>query len=292
MTEILLKDHFLTKVGILITYRFLNNNKSNMSRTFYRFMLLLSIIILSSCASQKKISYLQNIPDGYQQKGEDNYEIRVRPDDLIAIMVNSKDPELARMFNLPIISFQAGDGTTGQTSMLGYLVDKDGQINFPQLGTIKIGGMTRSGITEYIKNQIIANGYFNDPIVTVQFLNFKVSVMGEVTHPGTIDVPSDRITIFDALSAAGDLTIYGKRENVKVIREINGKKTVSVVDLRDANILDSPFYYLQQNDVVYVEPNKAKAGQREINQNRSIGTWASIGSVLVSIATLIITLAR
>lgn len=263
-----------------------------MIKTFFGVMMTLSIIMLSSCASQKHISYLQNTPDGYQQKGEDNYEIRVRPDDLIAIMVNSKDPELAQMFNLPLVAYQMNDKLVGQNRVLGYLVDKEGQINFSQLGTIKVGGMTRSEITEYIKNQIITKGYFNDPVVTVQFLNFKVSVIGEVARPGTIDVPSDRITIFDALSAAGDLTIYGKRENVKVIREINGKKTVSQVDLRNADILDSPFYYLQQNDVVYVEPNKAKAGQREINQNRSAGTWASIGSVLVSIATLIITLAK
>lgn len=262
-----------------------------MTKTFYTFAILIGIVLLSSCASQKHISYLQNTPDGYQQKEGDNYEIRVRPDDQIAIMVNSKDPELAQMFNLPLIAYQMNDKLVGQNRVLGYLVDKKGQINFPQLGTIKVGGMTRSEITEYIKDQIIAKGYFNDPIVTVQFLNFKVSVMGEVTRPGTIDVPSDRITIFDALSAAGDLTIYGKRENVKIIREIDGKKTISVVDLRNTEILDSPFYYLQQNDVVYVEPNKAKAGQRDINQNRSVGTWASIGSVLVSIATLIITLA-
>lgn len=263
-----------------------------MIKTFFKSVMFLCIIVLSSCASQKHISYLQNTPNGYQQKGEDNYEIRVRPDDLIAIMVNSKDPQLAQMFNLPILSPQSNDGSVAQTRVLGYLVDKKGKINFPQLGSIKVGGMTRNEITEFIQNQIISKGYFNDPIVTIQFLNFKVSVMGEVNRPGTINVPSDRITIFDALSAAGDLTIYGKRDNVKVIREINGKKTVSIVDLRDANILDSPFYYLQQNDVVYIEPNKARAGQREINQNRSAGTWASIGSVLVSIATLIITLAR
>lgn len=263
-----------------------------MTTKFHKFMMLVGIVLLSSCASQKHISYLQNTPDGYQQQGVGNYEIRIRPDDQIAIMVNSKDPELAQMFNLPLVAYQMNDKLLGQNRVLGYLVDKDGQINFPQLGTIKVGGMTRGEITEYVKNQIISKGYFNDPIVTVQFLNFKVSVMGEVARPGTIEVPSDRITIFDALSAAGDLTIYGKRENVKIIREINGKKTVSVVDLRKGEILNSPFYYLQQNDVVYVEPNKAKAGQREINQNRSVGTWASIGSVLVSVATLIITLAR
>lgn len=263
-----------------------------MTKTFSKFVMLIGIVLLSSCASQKQISYLQNVPNGYQQLGKDNYEIRVRPDDQIAIMVNSKDPELAQMFNLPLVAYQMNDKLVGQNRVLGYLVDKKGQINFPQLGTIKVGGMTRSEIAEYVKDQIIKKGYFNDPIITVQFLNFKVSVMGEVARPGTIDVPSDRITIFDALSSAGDLTIYGKRENVKIIREIDGKKTISEVDLRNTEILDSPFYYLQQNDVIYVEPNKAKAGQREINQNRTIGTWASIGSVLVSIATLIITLGR
>lgn len=267
-----------------------------MIRTINKSLLFMSIILLGSCSSQKKITYLQNTADRYEQKGTDNYEVRIRPDDLIAIMVNSKDSELAQMFNLPMISYQINNTTRGigsmQNRILGYLVDKQGKINFPQLGTLKIVGMTRTELTEYIQNELKINGFINDPIVTVQFLNFKVSVIGEVSRPGTIDVPTDRITIFDALSAAGDLTIYGQRENVKIIREIDGKKIVSIVDLRSADILDSSFYYLQQNDVVYVEPNKAKAGQREINQNRSVGTWASISSVLVSIATLIITLAK
>lgn len=261
-----------------------------MEKTIYKLLLVLSIVVLGSCASQKKITYLQNIPNGYEQKGADNYEVRVRPDDLIAIMVNSKDPELAQMFNLPMISYQINNTTKGigstQTRILGYLVDKQGTINFPQLGSIKIGGMTRIELTEHIQNELKIKGLINDPIVTVQFLNFKVSVMGEVTRPGTIDVTSDRITIFDALSAAGDLTVYGQRENVKIIRETDGKKKVSIVDLRSAEILDSPYYYLQQNDVVYVQPNKAKAGQRDINQNRTIGTWASILSVILSVLAL------
>lgn len=257
-----------------------------MTRTIYNFMLLVSIILFTGCASQKQISYLQDIPDGYTQKGEDTYEITIRPDDLIAIMVNSKDPELAQMFNLPLVSYQINDRIIGQNRVLGYLVDKEGKINFPQLGSIKIGGMNRTELTQYIQNELKSKGLINDPIVTIQFLNFKVSVMGEVARPGTIDITSDRITIFDALSASGDLTIYGKRDNVKIIREVDGKKTISIVDLRSVEILDSPFYYLQQNDVVYVEPNKAKAGQRDINQNRTIGTWASIVSVILSALAL------
>lgn len=248
------------------------------------------ILLASGCASQKEITYLQGTYDGYTQQSDESYEMTIRPDDMVAIMVNSKDPELAQMFNLPMISYQISNSNTGvgnaSNKILGYLVDKNGEINFPQLGKIKIAGMSRSQLTDYIANELIDKGFVNDPIVTVQYLNFKVSVMGEVNNPGTIDITSDRITLFDALSAAGDLTIYGQRDNVKIIREIEGKKTVSFVDLRSADILDSPFYYLQQNDVVYVEPNKAKAGQREINSNRTIATWASIASVILSALTL------
>jgi polysaccharide export outer membrane protein len=132
----------------------------------------------------------------------------------------------------------------------------------------------------------------NDAVVTVQFLNFKVSVMGEVVRPGTFEVDSDRITLLDALSLAGDMTIYGRRDNVRVIREENGERTVAIVDLRSRNLMNSPYYYLKQNDIVYVEPNKARAGQREINQNRSVSTFASILSVLASLASLAVVIFR
>lgn len=254
--------------------------------------LAVSILFLSvSCASQKQISYLQNVPERYEQIIENNYEITIHPDDLLSIMVNSKDTELAQMFNLPMVSFQINNSTTGigssQNKVLGYLVDSEGYIDFPFLGKLKVLGLTRTQLTSLIKEQLIGKGLLNDPIVTVQFLNFRISVMGEVSHPGTFDLTSDRITILEALSRAGDLTIYGKRDNVKIIREQNGKRSVATLDLRNDNIFNSPYYYLQQNDIVYVEPNKAKAGQREINQNRSIGTWASIVSVLASISVLI-----
>ncbi|MFR9522750.1 MAG: SLBB domain-containing protein, partial [Rikenellaceae bacterium] len=141
-------------------------------------------------------------------------------------------------------------------------------------------------LSNYIKEELLERGLINDPVVTVQFQNFQVSVIGEVTRPGSFSISSDRVTIFDALSLAGDMTIYGKRDNVMVIREQDGERTISVVDLRRGDILDSPFYYLQQNDVVYVEPNRARAGQSEINSNRSLGTYASILSVLLSLTYL------
>ena len=249
------------------------------------------LCILTSCASQKQISYLQDVSKDYRQKVTIEYEIKIHPDDLLSIMVNSKDPELVQMFNMPMVSYQINNSNAGysggQNRILGYLVDKDGNIDFPQLGMIKVQGMTRSELTKYIKEQLISKGLVMDPIVTVQYLNFTVSVMGEVTRPGTFDITSDRITILDALSRAGDLTIYGKRDNVKVIREENGERIVAVVDLRSSDLFSSPYYYLKQNDIVYVEPNNARAGQREINQNRTIGTFASIVSVLVSLAVLI-----
>lgn len=260
-----------------------------MKKSTYKILFItLGIAILSGCASRKKIIYLQGVEDGYTQQVDSDYEVRIQPNDLIGIFVNSKDPDLVKMFNLPLITYQTGVTNSISQRTLGYLVNKEGKINFPQLGEIKISGLTRTELIDTISQRLINDGFINDPIVTVQFLNFKVSVIGEVARPGTIKVESDRITLFDALTSAGDLTVYGQRDNVKIIREKNGIKTVSFVDLRNVDILTSPFYYLQQNDIVYVEPNKAKAGQREINQNRTVGTWASITSVLLSAISIIL----
>lgn len=253
--------------------------------------LLLLLFLLGSCASQKQISYFQNILPNYEQTLSKNYEVSIHTDDLLSIMVTSKDIELAQMFNLPMVSYQINNGSSGignsQNKILGYLVDKDGCIDFPILGRLQIGGMTRAELTSFIKGQLVGKGLINDPIVTVQFLNFRVSVIGEVARPGTFDITSERITLLEALSRAGDLTVFGKRDNVKIIREENGKRMIATVDLRYDDILNSPYYYLQQNDIVYVEPNKTKAGQREINQNRSLGTWISVVSVLASLAVLV-----
>jgi len=231
---------------------------------------------------------MQDVTGGFRQQISQDYDVRINSDDLISIMVNSKDPELVQMFNLPMVSYQySASGYVGGTQrMLGYLVDKNGNINFPQLGEINVRGLTRFELSERISRELKDRGLVNDAVVTVQFLNFKVSVMGEVVRPGTFEVDSDRITILDALSKAGDLTIYGRRDNLKVIREENGERIVAIVDLRSMDLMNSPYYYLKQNDIVYVEPNKARAGQREINQNRSVSTFASILSVLASLASL------
>jgi polysaccharide export outer membrane protein len=251
----------------------------------------LLLLLLGSCASQKQISYLQGASAFESEPIKQTYEIRIQPDDMLSIAVNSKDFDAVQMFNLPQVTFYLGSQTGTQQSsnsrVLGYQVDQQGNIEFPQLGTIHVAGMTRSMLSRHIKSLLINGELLGDPVVTVQFLNLKISVLGEVTRPGSYELSSDRISLFDAISRAGDLTIYGRRDNVRVVREEDGRRTIATLDLRSSDILNSPYYYLQQNDVVYVEPNTARAGQREINQNRTIGTFASIISVLISIAVLI-----
>lgn len=253
--------------------------------------LLIILVVLTGCASPKKVLYLQDVDQYKSQEINVAYEVKIHSDDLLAIMVNSKDPELALPFNMPMVTYQLGTnmGAIGQQRVLGYLVDTEGNIDFPILGKIHVDGMTRLQVTEMIKKRLITGDYIKDPIVTVQLLNYKISVMGEVARPGSFSITSDRITLLEALSMAGDLTIYGKRDRVAVIREQEGKRTVLYHDLRSADLFLSPCYYLQQNDIVYVEPNRAKIGQSEINQNNSVGTWLSAVSVLASIVTIIIT---
>lgn len=246
------------------------------------------ILFLHACASPEKVLYLQDISDTYtEEEIQQDYEVIIHKDDLLAIMVNSINPELALPFNMPMVTYQLGTTLGGQQRVLGYLVDPIGEIDFPILGKIKVEGLTRTQLTTIIKERLIKEELINDPIVTVQFLNYKISVMGEVARPGSFNISGDRITLLEALSMAGDLTIYGKRDRVAVIRENSGVRTILYHDLRSSDIFKSPCYYLQQNDIVLVEPNRAKIGQSEINQNNSVSTWVSIMSLMTSLAVLI-----
>lgn len=258
-----------------------------MFKKYVAYLVVCMAVFFTACTSTKKIIYLQDVVPLKQQEIEQKYEVIIHGDDLLAIMVNSRDPELALPFNMPMVSYQLGSNAGGQQRVLGYLVDTNGNIDFPILGEIHVEGLTRMQLTELIKNKLIEGDLIKDPIVTVQFLNFKISVMGEVGRPGSFTISGDRITLLEALSMAGDLTIYGRRDRVGVIRENNGKRTILFHDLRSADIFNSPCYYLQQNDIVYVEPNKAKSGQSSINQNNSIGVLVSVISLLTTIAVLI-----
>lgn len=241
-----------------------------------------------ACTSSKKILYLQDVKPLKEQEIIQEYEAIIHEDDLLSITVNSKNPELALPFNMPLVSYQIGKDSGGTQRLLGYLVDSRGDIDFPILGKLHVEGLTRSQLIDQIKRRLVDEDLIKDPIVTVQFLNFKISVMGEVSRPGSFSITGDRITLLEALSMAGDLTIYGKRDRVAVIREKDGKRTILFHDLRSADIFKSPCYYLQQNDIVYVEPNRAKAGQSQINQNNSVGVWLSAVSVLTSVASIIV----
>lgn len=256
---------------------------------FTKWMLLSWVILFSACNSTKEVVYLQDVVPLKQQDIERKYEVFIHEDDLLAIMVNSKDPELALPFNMPMVTYQIGSESGGQQRILGYLVDTNGDIDFPILGKLHVAGLSRLELRDLIKEKLISGDYIKDPVVTVQFLNYKVSVMGEVARPGSFTITGDRITLLEALSMAGDLTIYGRRDRVAVIREENGKRTILFHDLRSSDIFTSSCYYLQQNDIVYVEPNKAKAGQRDINQNNSVSVWLSAVSVLAAVASLLVT---
>jgi polysaccharide export outer membrane protein len=217
----------------------------------------------------------------------EKHEVFIQPDDLLSITVNSRNQELAMPFNLPLVSQQLDGRNYSQQRVLGYLVGQNGEIDFPVLGKLKVGGITRMQLTDMIKNRLVEEELVGDAVVTVQFQNFKISVMGEVAKPGSFIITGDRVTLLEALSMAGDLTIYGRRDRITVIREKDGLRTLKVHDLRSSDIFTSPYYYLQQNDVVYVEPNRARAGQSGINQNSSAGVWVSVASLLTSIAVLL-----
>lgn len=259
---------------------------------------LLSIIIVS-CASQKDVVYLQDLQNEVKTiQMNQTYEVKIQPDDMLGITVNSRDPKLSAQFNMPIIGYQIGsrtnaDQVSSTNTLQGYIVNKDGDINFPVLGKLRVAGMTRTELTKLLEDRLkdesgAEGAYVKDAIVTVKFLNYKISVLGEVTRPGNFSLTTDRITVLEALALAGDMTIYGQRENVHVIRDNNGGTQNLIVNLKSSDLFNQEGYYLQQNDVVYVVPNKIKAQQSGINQNNNIGIWISSASLLATIIALII----
>ena len=216
--------------------------------------LVFSIVSLSSCVSKEKMIYLQN----EAKSGEVlSYEPVLQPDDVLLIVVSSENPEVAAPYNLKSVSVQSSSETeVVNQRLLSYLVNKEGEIMFPLLGAIKVGGLTIREATDKIK--LVLKDHVKDAVVSIRILNFKISVLGEVQKPGTFSINSERITILEALSMAGDLTIYGKRQNILLIREKEGVKTMERIDLTKPDFLNSSSYYLSQNDVVYVEQNKTR----------------------------------
>ena len=257
------------------------------------YLLFAALLSLSACNTSKKILYVQNMPFDSLVTVERAAEIKIQPQDQLSIVVTSRDLELSLPFNLPQANVQLGSSGSGKSSgnggVLGYTVDASGNIDFPILGELHVEGLTRKELSVLVKERLVSSGLLKDPVVTVEFMNLYISVLGEVANPGRVTIQKDRITLLEALSQAGDLTIYGKRDGVIVIREDGDDRISYKVDLRDVSLFTSPAYYLQQNDVVYVEPNAVRAGQSTINENnmKSVSMWISIASFLMTLAMLI-----
>ncbi len=244
--------------------------------------LTFGIAVLSSCSDTKKLTYFDGIQDSSVKLATQSTESIIQPSDLLSITVSSLNPTASAIFNAPNESTPNTNQATafGNTLTVGYLVNPNGDIQFPVLGTIHVEGYNKTQLTKYITQQLIDKKLLVDPIVVIRYLNFRISVLGEVTRPGVYSTPNEKISILEALGMAGDITIYGKKENVLLIRDDGkGDKMIKRMNLNSQEILTSPYYYLRSNDIIYVEPTKDKAA-KERN--------AMIFPIVISLTTLLI----
>ena len=265
--------------------------KMKMKITMF-YIVILFFAFLTSCTTPKDIVYFQDVGNYEYYRNVEKYEVYIHQDDNLAILVNSKNTNVTIPFNLPMTNYYVGGDTYGQQRLTGYLVDTEGNIEFPVLGKLHVEGLTRNQLRDLIKQKLIDEDLIRDPIVTINFLNFKISVQGEVSRPGSFNITGERITLLEALSMAGDLTIYGKRDRVAVIRETKSGRSILYHNLLSTEIFSSPCYYLQQNDIVYVEPNKRRVQQSNINQNNSVSVWLSVFSVILTATSIIINVSK
>jgi len=265
-----------------------------MKKILFSFCLFASIIIFGSCVSSKKVPYFQNIDSISLAASRGLYDARIMPKDMLTITVNTSDPAASAPFNLAVSKTVGTNGelSSGSNSLQGYLVDNNGNINFPSVGRIQVAGLTKPECEDLISEKIrpfLASSEI--PIVTVRMASYRVTVTGEVGSPKVIPVSYEKLSIIEALAQAGDLTIYGRRDNILLIREdATGEKHHVRLNLNDANIINSPYYYLQQNDIVYVQPNKVKSGNSGLGAATSI--WFTCISMLMSITTFVINLVK
>jgi polysaccharide export outer membrane protein len=240
---------------------------------------LLIVVFSSSCVSKKNIVYFQD-DEIDQEEVSNSYKTIIKPDDLLQIGITARDLDAVRPFNV----FTA-PSSGGGSQLQSYLVNNAGEIDFPIIGNLKIGGLSRDEVIKLLKDKLSPD-YVKDPNVNISIVNYKISILGDVKSPGSYTIPNERITILEALGLAGDTNISGQRDNVLVIREQNGKKIKYSVDLRSNNLFTSPVYYLQQNDVVYVEQNYAKSQAASTNPNTTL--FISIVGLLFGIAAIFI----
>lgn len=265
-----------------------------MKKLLIPFVALAFAMFLGACSSSKKVPYFQNIDSISLAASRGLYDARIMPKDQLTITVMTTDPKVSAPFNLTVSNSvgQAGQLSSGGGSLQGYLVDNDGNINFPILGKIHVQGLTKTECQDVIAQRI--RRYLNqaeNPIVTVRMSSYRVVVIGEVASPGVVQVAQEKMSIVEALAQSGDLTIYGKRDNILLIREDEqGEKHHVRLNLNDANLINSPYYYLQQNDMIYVEPNNVKAKNSGIGSSTTI--WFSFIGIVTSVASLLVNVLR
>lgn len=255
-----------------------------MSKNLQILFFLSLVIGFTSCVSKKEIVYFQN-DEIDQSKVSNSYRTIIKPDDLLQITITSQDIEAVRPFNLSAVTYSTSSNSAiGVAQQQTYLVDTNGEIEFPVLGKLKIGGLSRNEVIDFLKNKLSPD-YIKEPNINIRIANYKISVMGDVQRPGSYNIPNERITILDALALAGDINISGQRNNILIIREENNKKVEYRVDLRSKDVLTSPVYYLQQNDVVYVEQNYARI--QSASSNSSTSLFISITGLIITIVSLL-----
>jgi polysaccharide export outer membrane protein len=220
---------------------------------------ILSILVFSSCVNTKKSTYFYGSIDGTIATETSVPESFIQKNDILSIAVSSPNPEATAMFNPQIVSGSYNQSlSTDQASNTGYLVNSEGFIQFPILGNIKAAGLTKANLEDSISTTLLQKGLLRDPVISIRFLNFRVTVLGEVNKPSVVTMPNEKLSLLEALGLAGDITIYGNRQNIMVIREENQQKIIKRLNLNSSELFTSPYYYLKSNDIVYVEPNKAK----------------------------------
>lgn len=265
-------------------------------------LLMIAVVWFASCSTPKDVAYFQDASALNGMATQAEQQLRLRPEDKINIVVNSSNPMLEQQFTLTtantsrtlgpaIVARSTAGSSSGNTQVMAYTVDEQGTIDFPVLGKISVGGKTRKDVAQYIKQRLIDRELVSDPIVTVEYVNMGVNVLGEVSHPGRIDITKDHFTIVDALSYAGDMTINGNRRNILVARQVEGANQVYTLDMTNMqSVLTSPAYYLQQNDLVYVSPNNKRKREANATGNtfNSPSIWISIASLLTTITALIL----
>lgn len=261
----------------------------------YLFIALLAAGLTSSCSSYKNVPYMQDIETvNNYGKVIPLYDAKIMPKDLLSITINTTDPQAAAPFNLtvqtPMNAALTNINTTTQPTLQQYLVNNKGEIDFPVIGRLKVGGLTKNEAEDLIREKL--QPYLKEkPIVTVRMANYKISVLGEVARPGTFTVSNEKVNVLEALAMAGDMTVYGVRTNVKLIREdAEGKREIKELDLTKSDLILSPYFYLRQNDILYVTPNQTKAKNSDIGTTTT--TWISATSIMVSIASLIVNILR